>query len=220
MTGPPSRTSSPAARLIVAGLVAPFPFIALVILQGILQPGYNHVMQPISALAALPLGWIQNINFYILGTFMIAYAIGLHFSVRPGRPVALGPALIALCGMGLIVAGVFPWRQENGVFIEPAGHVVGAAMSFLGVSLGHIVVSRAMRRDPQWKAIASYVFASGITMLLLFFAVAYSLEPGSPLRPWTGLLQRVLVAVWCACTAVVALRGARIPVNTMGRAAI
>jgi hypothetical protein len=53
------------------------------------------------------------------------------------------------------------------------------------------------------------VLASGNTMLLLFFAVAYSLEPGSPLRPWTGLVQRVLVAVWFACTFVVALRGLR-----------
>jgi len=206
-----------AARLIVAGLVAPFPFIALVILQGVLQPGYSHVMHPISALAALPLGWIQNINFYIVGTFMIAYAIGLHSSVRPAGRAALGPALIALSGMGLILVGVFPWRQENGAFIEPAGHVVGAVMSFVGASVGHIVVSRTMRRDPQWKGIASYVLASGITMLLLFFAVAYALEPGSPLRPWTGLLQRVLVAVWFACTFVVALRGSRMRVSAIGR---
>ena len=198
-----------AARLIIAGLVAPFPFIGLVVLQSVLQPGYSQVMHPISALAALPLGWIQNLNFYILGTLMIAYAIGLHFILRPARRTALGPALIALSGMGLILVGVFPWRQENGAFIEPAGHVVGAIISFLGASLGHIVVSRAMRRDPQWKAIASYVLGSGITMLLLFFAVAYSLEPGSPLRPWTGLVQRVLVAIWFACTFVVALRGLR-----------
>ena len=58
-----------AARLIVAGLIAPFPFIPLVILQAWLQPGYSHVVQPISALAALSLGWLQNLNFYILGTF-------------------------------------------------------------------------------------------------------------------------------------------------------
>ena len=206
-----------AARLIVAGLVAPFPFIALVILQGILQPGYSHVAQPISALAALPLGWIQNINFYVLGTLMIAYAIGLHFSLRPARRGALGTALIALSGGGLILVGVFPWRQENGAFIEPAGHVVGAVTSFVGASVGHIVVSRTMRRDPQWKGIASYVLASGITMLLLFFAVAYSLEPGSPLRPWAGAVQRVLVAVWMACTAVVALRGSRMRVSAIGR---
>jgi hypothetical membrane protein len=212
LTDPASRTSSPAARLIVAGLIAPFPFIALVIVQGVLQPGYNHVTQPISALAALPLGWLQNLNFYIVGTLLIAYAIGLRFAVRQaGAPV--GPALIALSGVGLILSGVFPWRQENGIFIEPAGHVVGAVMSFLGTSIGHIVISRRMRHDPRWEGIAFYVLASGITMLLLFFAVAYSLEPGSPLRPWTGALQRVLVAIWFVCTSVVALRGASIRVG-------
>ena len=217
MTDAPSRTSSTPARLIVAGLIAPFPFIALVIVQGILQPDYSHVVQPISALAALPLGWLQNINFYIVGTLMTAYAIGLHFALRQAG-AAVGPALIALSGGGLILCAVFPWRQENGVFIEPVGHVVGAVTSFLGASIGHMVVSRGMRRDPQWKGIALYVLASGITMLLLFFAVAYSLEPGSPLRPWTGALQRVLVAIWLACTFVVALRGSRVRANTTGRA--
>jgi hypothetical protein len=54
------------------------------------------------------------------------------------------------------------------------------------------------------------VLASGSVMLLLFFAVGYALEPGSPLQPWAGALQRVLVAVWFACTFVVALRGLRI----------
>jgi hypothetical membrane protein len=127
--------SSPAARLIVAGLVAPFPFIALVILQGFLQPGYSHVSQPISALAALPFGWLQNINFYLVGTLIIAYAVGLYFNVRPARHAAIGPGLIALSGVGLILGGVFPWRQENGAFIEPVGHVVGAVMSFLGASI-------------------------------------------------------------------------------------
>jgi hypothetical membrane protein len=160
-------------------------------------------------LAALPLGWLQNINFYVIGTLMIAYAIGLHFSVHPARRAAIGPALVALSGVGLILSGVFPWRQENGAFIEPAGHVVGAVMSFLGSSIGHVVISRRMRHDPRWESIASYVLASGITMLLLFFVVAYSLEPGSPLRPWTGVLQRVLVAIWFVCTFVVALRGSR-----------
>jgi hypothetical protein len=72
------------------------------------------------------------------------------------------------------------------------------------------VISRRMRREPEWKGIGSYVLASGSVMLLLFFAVGYSLEPGSSLRPWTGLLQRFLAAIWFACTSVIALRGSRL----------
>jgi hypothetical membrane protein len=216
MTDPLSRVDSTAARLTIAGL-APLLFLALVILQAFFQPGYSHVVHPISALAAFPRGWIQNINFYVLGTLTIAYAIGLPFVVSPARRGAIGPALVALSGVGLIVCGAVPWRQENGAFIEPVGHVIGAFMSFLGASIGHIVISRRMARDPEWKSLALYVLASGIIMLLLFFAVGYALEPGSPLQPWTGALQRVLAVVWSACTSVIALRAWRMRVNTMAR---
>jgi hypothetical membrane protein len=208
MTDPLPRVVSTPARLTLGGL-APLPFIAVVILQAAVQPGYSHVAHPISALAAFPLGWIQNINFYVLGTFTIAYAIGVHFAVYPTRRGVIGPTLLGLSGVGLILCGVFPWRQENGVFFEPLGHAVAAITSFLGTSLGHMVISRRMLHDPAWTSLASYVLASGMVMLLLFFAVAYALEPGSPLAPWTGLLQRVLVVVWTACTSVVALRGWR-----------
>ena len=63
MTDPPRRIDSTAARLTVAGLVAPFSFIALVILQGFLQPRY---------------------------TLMIAYVIGFYFKVRPASVLPSG----------------------------------------------------------------------------------------------------------------------------------
>jgi hypothetical membrane protein len=217
MTNPLPRVDSTVGRLTIAGLIAPFPFIALVVLQSILQPGYSHVAHPISALAAFPLGWLQNINFYIVAMLLIAYAIGLHFGVLPARRGAIGPALLVLSGLGLILCGVFPWRLENGAFVEPPGHVIGAVMAFLGTSFGHMVISPRMRRDPAWNRIASYVLASGLVMLLLFLAVAYAIEPGSPLRPWAGAIQRVLVAVWFACTSLVGIRALRKRVNTTHR---
>ncbi|MGE5813080.1 MAG: DUF998 domain-containing protein [Acidobacteriota bacterium] len=216
MTDPLPRAVSTPARLILGGL-APIPFLGVVILQAALQTGYSHVAHPISALAAFPLGWIQNINFYFLVTFTIAYAIGVHSAISPSRRGVIGPALFGLGGVGLILCGVFPWTQENGILVEPAGHAVAAITLFLGMSLGHMVISGRMRRDPAWTSLASYVRASGILMLLLFFAVAYSLEPGSPLAPSTGLLQRVLVVVWTACTSRVALRGSRMRVNATVR---
>lgn len=204
------KTHARTARLIFAGLVAPFSFSALVVLQGYLQSGYSHVAQPISALAALPLGWIQNVNFYIEGMLVLCFAIGLHFGVRPTRRGVIGPALIALSGAGLIVCGVFPWRQENGTFVEPVGHAIGAVITFVGASVGHILTSRRIRRDPNWKSLASYILVSGIIMFILFLAVGHALESSSPLHPWTGALQRLLVVVWFACTFTIAFRGWRI----------
>src|SRR5919201_4915917 len=153
MTHPPADVGEPMGtltRLTMAGLAIPLVFSALVIAQGLLQPEYSHVALPISALAAWPLGWVQRLNFILAGVLMFAYAIGVHAAVHLGRRGALGPALIAVSGLGLIVAGIIPWRRGDGDFIVPAGHVMGAMMAFLGAALGHILASRRMRGDPRW----------------------------------------------------------------------
>jgi hypothetical membrane protein len=197
-----------------AGLVAPVLFTALVIVQGLFQPDYSHKELPISALAAWPLGWVQNVNFFIVGPLLIAYALGLHVRLCPSRGGIIGPALLVISGVGLIIAGTFPWRRAGGVLIEPAGHVVGALMSFLGAAFGHIVISRRMARDPHWQSVASYVLASGAAMLVLFFVFAgFALDPGTPLHPWAGVLQRMTVVVWFGCTTLLALKSRRVKID-------
>lgn len=64
------RTST----LALAGIVGPIWFTTLVVLQGVLLPDYSHVRLPISALAAWPTGWIQNVTFCIAGVLTIAFA--------------------------------------------------------------------------------------------------------------------------------------------------
>jgi len=64
--------------LALAGIVAPIWFTGLVVLQGFLQPDYSHVRLPISALAAWPTGWIQNVNFYVTGALTMIFAFALH----------------------------------------------------------------------------------------------------------------------------------------------
>jgi hypothetical membrane protein len=205
------RVGAVLPKLVSAGLLAPIVFTALVIAQGLLQPDYSHKELPISALAAWPLGWVQVLNFFILGLLLIAYAIGLHVRLCPSRGGMIGPALLVISGLGVITAGIFPWRNTDGLLIEPAGHVVGALMSFLGAAFGHMVISRRVARDPNWQSVAFYVLASGAAMLVLFFVFAgFALDPGTPLHPWAGVLQRITVLVWFGCTTLLALKSRRV----------
>jgi hypothetical membrane protein len=82
------------ARLALAGLIGPVLFITLVIVQGVLQPDYSHIGMPISALAAWPAGWIQNLNFLVAAALTAVFAIGLDHAIRPTR---FGLAGILLC---------------------------------------------------------------------------------------------------------------------------
>jgi hypothetical protein len=67
------------------------------------------VAHPVVALVAGPSGWVQDVNFVVLGAAMIAFAIGLHLSVRPTRWAVVGSALFALSGIGPLWAG---WRAR------------------------------------------------------------------------------------------------------------
>src|SRR6187401_1332118 len=90
--------------LALAGIVGPIWFTTLVIIQGFLLADYSHVRLPISALAAWPTGWIQNINFYVTGVLGMAFAVALHHGVQPTRRGGAGVAALVLGGLGLVWA--------------------------------------------------------------------------------------------------------------------
>jgi len=207
-TTPRRPTLWPAA---VAGIAGPIIFTALVVVQALLNPEYNHLALPISALAAWPSGWIQNINFFVLGVLMVAYAIGLNLGMRQGKGGLIGPALLVVSGLGLLVAGSFPMSRAGTAFVVPPGHLVGAVLSFLGAGIGLVVISRLLTSDPGWRWLSTYTLMTGFAMLMLFlvtFTVGRS--PDSPLGPWGGLIQRLTVLLWFACTMILAWRLRRI----------
>ena len=203
----------PTKPLAYAGIAGPVLFTALVILQGVLQPDYSHVRLPISALAAWPLGWIQETAFLILGLSMMALPLGLHRAIRPAKTAGeggAGAALLAMGGIGILVAGAFPWRIIDGVPTETPPHVVGAITAFVSTGLGLVRLSRRMSGDSGWRDLAPYTKVTGVAVLLLFVAVGFfALDNGSPLHPWAGLLQRVLCLIWFSCVIVLAFRLAR-----------
>jgi hypothetical membrane protein len=193
--------------LALAGIIGPAWFTASVVLQGLLQPDYSHVRLPISALAAWPTGWIQNVNFYVTGTSAIAFAVGLHRGLQPTQRGTTGLVLLAMGGVGVVLAGIFPWKMVDGIPTETPPHVVGAIMAFASTGLGFVALSRRMVADPRWRDLGTYTLWTGIAVLVLFIVVGFfAIEDGTPLHPWAGLLQRVLCGVWFVCLIVLATR--------------
>ena len=102
------------AALAAAGIAGPVIFAVVALVQSLLRPEHSLVRHPISALAAGPSGWVQDVNFLVLGSLMIAYAIGLHLGVRPTRWGVVGLAFLVLSGAGLVWAGLFPSTDATG----------------------------------------------------------------------------------------------------------
>jgi hypothetical membrane protein len=116
--------------------------------------------------------------------------LALQHAVHPTPKGGAGFALLITSGIGLVLAGVFPWRMvDDGVPTETPPHVVAAITFFTATGLGLIVFSRRMAADPQWRDLASYTMCTGIAVLVLFVAVGFfAIDDGTPLHPWAGLL--------------------------------
>ncbi len=152
---------------------------------------------------------MQQVNFIVFGLLLIAFAVGLYRGVHAAAPKGLGPALVAWNGVELVIAGVFPLREDPaGRVYDPIGvHSVNGTIFFLciGVVLG--VLSRQFARDARWRGLAAYTLTSGIVVFVMVVLNGLLAEMAqAPLHPWLGLIQRAILAVWFPCLVVLALR--------------
>jgi hypothetical membrane protein len=133
--------------------------------------------------------------------------------VRATRARGVGLAILGCNGMGLVLAGIFPLRQDaTGLVYDPTGvHSANGKIFFLSIGIALVVVSLRLRGDPSWRGLATYTLVTGIALLVLFVAVgALAVPADAPLHDWLGLVQRLVLAVWLPCIVVLALRLRRV----------
>ncbi len=199
LRSPATSARSPYLTLTAwAGVAGPVLFTASFLVQEqFRREEYSPVAEVVSALEAGPNGWIQQVTFLVFGGLTMAHAVGLHHALAPSRAGVLGPALLFVSGVGAVVAGVFPLREDaSGVTYDPGGHVVGGMLFFLATPLAFLLLSRRLRRDPVWQALAPYALVAGLALLVAVVATILLVLPDSgPLHDWAGLAQRIIVLV-------------------------
>lgn len=195
-----TRTAPP--PLLTAGLLAAPLWILLAAGQALTRTGFDLTRHPISMLSLGDLGWIQVAAFLVAGALTLCGAAGLHQALhRAGAGGAWGPRLLALQGLGLIVAGIFP--ADPGFAFPPgtpdvpgvmsgtgAVHMAAATVSFLSMITFCLVQSR--RFTGAWAA-SGRVAAALLAIGLLW---GMSGAPVGPLAMFIGV-----VAAWAWITA-------------------
>lgn len=197
-----------------AGIIGPVLFTIGFLAQEQFHRGdYSPVAEPVSALAALPNGWVQGVNFVVFGALTIVFAAGLHRGLRPTKAGIIGPALFMMSGVGLLLAAAFPLAKDaNGITYDPGGHVVAGVMFFLSSGLALIAVSRRVAHDQRWRDLARYTLVAGVVVTAAFFATGALVMPDdAPLHDWAGLVQRALIIlVLFPCRIALSLRLLRV----------
>jgi uncharacterized protein DUF998 len=203
-------------KLLYAGLVGPLLFIVVFLVEGATRPGYSASRMYVSQLATGAEGWMQVANFLVLGTLMLAFAVGLRISIKGTRGSIAAPVLLALFGVAMLVAGIF--TTDPGLGYPPGAAEVhtthGTIHGFAGLAVFTILPAACFVMAWHFAGEAAshrwvvYSIAVGVALLLLFFGgFALSSGPQSPI----GVYQRVAIITGWTWIALVAWHLLRAP---------
>jgi hypothetical membrane protein len=196
--------------LLVGGIVAAPLFVALWALQAFTREGFRPTFHPLSLLALGDGGWVQIANFVVTGILLIGTGIGLRRASERSAGSTWTAVLVALMGVGLVIAGVFVVDAGAGF---PAGapegapeyswhgivHEVGFILTQLAFVALTILVAARFARGRQW----GWMIAG-----LLVLVVAVGVVPAGP--PETMAIRMLVsAAIELGFVAVLAARALR-----------
>lgn len=150
---------STSSRILLSGAVVATPlFVALWAAQAFTRDGFRPTFHPMSLLSLGDWGWVQVVNFVVVGLLIIGGGIGLSRTLGVGRLTRWVGVLVALLGVGLVVAGVFVTDAGAGFPVgSPAGapemswhgavHEVGFLITQLAFMAASIVLAVKFARD-------------------------------------------------------------------------
>ncbi len=179
--------------LLWVGAAGSSGFLAVVLIEGWMRPGYSPVRHPVSALALSPRGWIQVVNFAVAGLAIIAGGIGVLLQ-GTGLVLALS---IMVFGSGL-VCSAFPMDPSRGY---PPGapegdptqqswhhriHDHAGAVVFF--SLPVVAVVAVFVLPVWWMKLIAGAMTAFLSVSIYFWDQAWQND-----SPRTGLAQRVFI---------------------------
>jgi Protein of unknown function (DUF998) len=187
-----SRTSS---ALVGLGLAAGPLFLGASLLQALLRPGFDLTRNAVSLLSLGHLGWIQDLNFAVVGILSLAGALGVRRALAGSVGGTWIPRLLTVVGVGLAAASVFHPDPSDGF---PPGtalnasavsdwhgvlHQVCGSAAFLALIVACFVLGRRFGRAGE-RAWAVTSRAAGV-----LFASARPLSGGhdGPVILFTGV---------------------------------
>ncbi len=211
MTGISTQTDSNNAlirRLALASIAGQLTWLVIVVVAGLLEPGYSEIRDAVSMLGAKDAArpWVFDTGVAIWGAAFIAAAIALSLDTPRRWRYRLGPALIAFTGLAQILDG-FPFPASCRPTIDagcrarelasdvPWTHIAHGWTYFFGaiaIQLSVFAMAWRMRGGRRWERADLLSLGSGLLGLFIFTGLffATSDEP----HGHYGLVQRLALA--------------------------
>jgi hypothetical membrane protein len=183
--------------LLLAGLAAPIVLIVAIVAAGDSEPGYSHVSQFVSELGAVGAAHQNPFNYgglFFSGLLTVLFALGMYLQVKPRAWFVASSLLVAVAGIGRLVAGVFPCDAGcaiGNMSNTATVHVVAGFFALTSGATAPLLLAVGLRRRGQNRLF--WVSAGLGCSSLILVTVLFGLGKGFP---YVGAVQRLALAAF------------------------
>ena len=151
--------------LAICGIVGPIQFIVVILVFGLLRPGYDPIRQYMSELGAVgaPYAIAFIVPEFLLGLMMIAFAFGLHRGISEGQGSKLAPILIVVSGVGWIGGSIF--RCDVGCVNESVTGTLHGLIGMFGplpLLIAPLAILPRLKKDSRWQSYRPFSLIMGL----------------------------------------------------------
>jgi len=187
-----------------AGMIGPIVFILVFTLEGLFHINYNPFEMYISDLSIGPYGWIQIVNFIILGVAFLIFTYGVVYEFCDKKMPKAGFVLLSIIGFSLLFSGPFvtdPMNTPRNLWtLHGTIHQLFGALVFLLSPVSCLVFWRCFRNNLKWRSLQVWTFASGaimaITVIVLKIGSIQTSFLTNSLNGWLGFIQRIALITY------------------------
>src|ERR687894_1630047 len=166
-----------------------------------LRPDVNPVVEPISNYAVGPYGFLFTAADIGYGLAALTLMVGLYLSIAPPSRSYVGLFLLALYGVSVLLAGIFPIDVGGEATTFGIIHNIVGNISFFGFPIAVILLSLGMGKDERWRSFRRLALALSLLVVLTVILTIV----GSNLGIGFGVTQRianVAALVWMLAVAL------------------
>ena len=182
----------------VISIVGSFLYLLIVLLLGLVQPGYNHMIDTMSVLVLGQWGWVQNVNFFILAITVASFGIGLSVALKK-KIFSLISLIFFALALSIIVIMVLPADAVDRTQVQLTAlnsfhgfiHFM-TTMIIVGLTIPLIItITRQMQKSTQFRHFTRYTLLS-FTINIIAGILWFIFRRYGILFAWKGIWQKLM----------------------------
>ena len=169
------------------GVIAGPVYVGVSLAQALTRNGFDLGRHAWSQLALGEWGWVQTVNLVATGLMSVAFSVALRRTLAGGRGGRGVPVLVAVFGVGVLLAGFFPADPAGGFPVGMAApatptlhgtlHLVTSGLGFLALAAAMIVMAVRYASERR-RGRSAFAVVAAVALLSGFAAIASSSGAG------------------------------------------